>query len=114
MGTIWDHMGPIWAHMGPYGPLWAHMGLYTRKFPKILRKFLGIPRDLCGDLCGDLCWLTLRQTCSPPVLRPSGDEKRSGISDVAAIGVAVGVAAAAVTATLLAPKLLALWTRKDA
>lgn len=46
----------------------------------------------------------------PPVLRPSGDEKRSGISDVAAIG----VAAAAVTATLLAPKLLALWTRKDA
>ena len=50
----------------------------------------------------------------PPVLRPSGDEKRSGISDVAAIGVAVVVAAAAVKATLLAPKLLALWTRKDA
>ena len=48
--TAWA--GPIWAHMGPYG---AHMGPYTRKIPKNPRKFLGIPRDLCGDLCGDLC-----------------------------------------------------------
>ena len=29
------------------------------KIPEKSRKFLGIPRDLCGDLCGDI-WLHIR------------------------------------------------------
>ena len=60
--------------MGPYG---AHMGPYTRKIPKNPRKFLGIPRDLCGepmwrtyveDPCGGPLWRI-------PALDPTVDEQ---------------------------------------
>ena len=77
-GPIWAHIGsygPIRAHMGPYGPIWGPYGPIYPKIPKNPRKFLGIPRDLCGDLCGDL-YLYKKRTWTRTISKKLHDDLR--------------------------------------